>query len=409
MEKADFYREARRDLTGPLHGARVLDVTTSWAGPMCACILGDLGADVIKIEAREGEVTRRLPPFLPGTNPPLSFAHATVNRNKRDLTLDMRTAEGRDILMKLAARADVMVQNFRAGTMARWGLGYDNVRKIKPDIVYVSISGWGQWGPDHDRVGYDPMAQAAGGFISLNGVADGPAVKAPTYLCDDLAGLHGALGALAALRHRDRTGEGQHVDVALLDAMLFQSNGYPTLGAMGIPMERWGNEFPFSVPTNLYHCRDGMVILGTLLDTHWRVLAKMLGRPELGEDPEYATLAGRSKHRAECNAMVARWCAGLTVAEAVAECARNSIPCAPVRSYAQAARDPHVLARDMMQDTPQEGGAVVPITGPAAKFSRTPTRVRIGAPGLGAHTDDILEEIGIAAAARKRLREKKVI
>jgi len=117
------------------------------------------------------------------------------------------------------------------------GLGYDDVRKVKPDIVYVSVSGWGQWGPDHDRVGYDPMAQAAGGFISLNGEVNGPPVKAPTFLCDDLAGLHGAIGAIAALRHRDQTGEGQHVDVSLLDAMLFQSNGYPTLGAMGIPME----------------------------------------------------------------------------------------------------------------------------------------------------------------------------
>lgn len=409
MEKSEFYREARTDLSGPLAGVRVMDVTTSWAGPMCACILADLGADVIKIEAREGEVARRLPPFLPGTNPPVSFAQATVNRNKRNLTLDMRTAEGRDIFIRLARRSDIIVQNFRAGTMAKWGLGYDDVRKVKPDIVYVSISGWGQWGPDHDRVGYDPMAQAAGGFISLNGVPDGPPVKAPTFLCDDLAGLHGAIGALAALRHRDHTGEGQHVDIALLDAMLFQSDGYPTLGAMGVPMDRWGNEFNFSVPTNIYHCRDGMVIAGTLLDTHWRVLAKVAGRPELADDPEYATLSGRARHRAECNALLAGFCAQRTVAEAVAECARHAIPCAPVRSYAEAARDPHVLARDMMQDTVQEDGTVAPITGPAAKFSRTPTRIRTGASALGAHNDEILADLGIDAAERERLREMKVI
>src|SRR5579862_111443 len=313
MEKSEFYREARTDLSGPLHGVRVMDVTTSWAGPMCACVLADLGADVIKIEAPEGEVGRRITPYLPGTNPPIGFAHATVNRNKRDLTLDMRTADGREIFMKLASTTDILVQNFRPGTLAKWGLGYADVRKVKPDIIYVSISGWGQWGPDHDRVGYDPMAQAAGGFISLNGEVDGPPMKAPTFLCDDLAGLHGAIGAIAALRHRDQTGEGQHVDVALLDAMLFQSNGFPTLGAMGIPMQRWGNEVPFSVPTNIYHCRDGMVLAGTLLDTHWRVLAKMLGRPELGEDPEFATLGGRVKNRAQCNAMVAGWCASRTV------------------------------------------------------------------------------------------------
>ena len=409
MEKSDFYREARSDLRGPLHGIRVMDVTTSWAGPMCACVLADLGADVIKIESPDGEVGRRITPYLPGTNPPIGFAHATVNRNKRDLTLDMRTSEGREIFMKLAKSTDIIVQNFRAGTMVKWGLGYDDVRKIKPDMVYVSISGWGQWGPDHDRVGYDPMAQAAGGFISLNGPRDGDPVKAPTFLCDDLAGLHGAIGAIAALRHRDQTGEGQHVDVSLLDAMLFQSNGYPTLGAMGVPMARWGNEFSFSIPANIYQCRDGKVIAGTLLDSHWRVFAKLAGRADLAENPDYATAVGRAKHRDECNALFAGWCAHKTVAETVADCAANSIACAPVRSYAEAARDPHVLARDMMQEIAQADGTIAPITGPAAKFSRTPTRVRTGAPALGAHNDEILEELGIDTQTRKRLREKRII
>src|SRR5205807_5690713 len=150
----------------------------------------------------------------------------------------------------------------------------------------------------------------------LNGEKDGHPVKAPTFLCDDLAGLHGAIGALAALRHRDRTGEGQHVDVALLDAMLFQSNGYLTLGAMGVPMERWGNEFPFSVPTNLFRCSDGFVMLGTLLDTHWKVFARMAERADLAASADYATIAGRAKHREECNAVAARWCAARTVAQA---------------------------------------------------------------------------------------------
>jgi formyl-CoA transferase len=409
MEKSDFYREARTDLTGPLHGIRVMDVTTSWAGPMCACVLADLGADVIKIESPDGEVARRITPYLPGTNPPIGFAHATVNRNKRDLTLDMRVPEGRDIFLKLAKTTDIIVQNFRPGTLVKWGLGYDDVRKVRPDIVYVSISGWGQWGPDHDRVGYDPMAQAAGGFISLNGEVNGPPVKAPTFLCDDLAGLHGAIGAIAALRHRDQTGEGQHVDVALLDAMLFQSNGYPTLGAMGAPMPRWGNEFEFSIPANIYQCRDGRIIAGTLLDSHWRVFARLAGRPDLADDPDYATAQLRAKHRDQCNALFSGWCANRTVAEAVAECAAHAIACAPIRSYAEAARDPHVLARDMMQKTPQVDGTVVPIVGPAAKFSRTPTKVRTPAPALGAHTDEVLIELGVDAPTRKHLREKKII
>jgi len=409
VDKADFYREARTDLPGPLHGVRVLDVTTSWAGPMCACVLADLGADVIKIEAPTGEVARRMHPFLPGNEPGVSFVHATVNRNKRNLTLDLRSPEGREIFMRLTARADIIVQNFRPGTMDKWGLGYEAVRKVKPDIVYVSISGWGQWGPEHDRPGYDPMAQAASGFISLNGTPDGEPVKAPTFLGDDLAGLHGAIGALGALVHRDRTGEGQHVDVALLDAMLFQSNGYLTLGAMGIPIRRWGNEFPFSVPTNIYQCRDWRVIAGTLLDSHWKVFARMAGRPDLADDPRFATIQGRDQNRDECNAVLARWFSERTVAEAVAQCTRAGIACAHVRSYQDASRDPHVRERDMLQEITLENGSPAPITGPVAKFSRTPTRIRSGAPGLGQHNEEILREIGIDADTLARLRERKIV
>jgi formyl-CoA transferase len=409
MKKSDFYRYARRDLTGPLDGIRVIDATTSWAGPMCACMLADLGADVVKIEAREGEVARRIPPALPGHDAQIGFAQATVNRNKRNLTLDLRKPEGREIFLKLAARSDIIVQNFRPGTFEKWGIRYEHVRAVKPDIIYVSISGYGQFGPIHDRVAYDPLAQAMSGFVSLGGSPDGAPTKAPTWLCDDLGGLHGAIGALAALRHRDRTGEGQHIDVAMLDAMLFQSNGNLTLGAMNLELKRWGNEIPFSVPTNTYQCRDGLVMAGVLLDTHWKVMARMAGRDDLAADPGYATIPGRMNHRAECNAMVAKWCAARTVDEAVEECAKEGIPCAKVRTYAEAARDPHTLERDMLQQVAQEDGKLAPITGPAAKFSRTPTRIRSGAAALGAHTDEILAELGIDADARKRLRTAGII
>ncbi len=409
MDKADFYREARKDLSGPLAGVRVVDFTTSWAGPMCACILADLGAEVIKVEAPGGEVSRRLPPFLTGKPAKVSFANATVNRNKRNLTLDLGRPEGREIFLKLAASADVVVQNFRPGTVDKWGIGYADVRRVKPDIVYVSITGFGQFGPTHDRVCYDPLAQAAGGFVSLNGTADGPPVKAATYLCDDLAGLHGAIGALAALRHRDQTGEGQHVDVALLDALLFQSNGYPTIAAMGLPLQRWGNEFPISAPSNVYDCRDGKVMAGVLLDTHWRRLAHILGRPELADHPDFATLPARLAHRPPCNALMREWMAVHTVSEVIAIFEREGIPAAPVNTYAQAVKDPQVVARDMMQPTLQEDGSTVPITGPVAKFSRTPTRVRHGAPALGADNDEILGDLGFDAAARARLRERGII
>jgi len=409
MEKSEFYRNARHDLAGPLHGIRVLEATTSWAGPMCGCVLADLGADVIKVEAIDGEVARKVQPFLTGEENRISFLHATVNRNKRSLTLDLRREEGRDIFLKMAARSDVVLQNFRPGTFDQWGIGYEHCRAVRPDIVYVSISGFGQFGPEHDRAGYDPIAEAASGFMSLNGSPDGPPVRCATYLCDDLAGLHGALSAVAALRHRDLTGEGQHIDVSLLDAVLFQSNGYLTLGAIGHPLRRMGNDSMFTAPIEVYQCSDGQVFLGVLLDSHWRAIARRIGHADLAEHPDFATAAARVARRGECNRMVAEWCARRSVDEVMAMCLEAGIAASPVRTYAEAARNPHVRERDMLQEVAQEDGKVVPITGPAAKFSRTPTRVRKRASALGEHNDEILAEIGLDAPARARLREMKVI
>jgi formyl-CoA transferase len=409
MYKSEFFRDARNDLTGPLQGIRVLEATTSWAGPMCGCLLADLGADVIKVEAVDGEVARKLPPYLTGESGRVSFLHATVNRNKRSLTLDLRRDEGRDIFLRLAARTDVIVQNFRPGTFDKWGIGYEHCRQVKADIVYVSISGFGQFGPSHDRVGYDPLAEAESGFMSLNGAPDGPPTRCATYLCDDLAGLHGALSAVAALRHRDLTGEGQHIDIALLDAVLFQSNGFLSLAALGHPLPRLGNQSMLSAPVDVFDCRDGQIYVAVLLDSHWRVLAGMLGRPEVADDPRFATATARLQHRDECNCLLRDWLEPRPVAEAIEHFNRASIPASLVRTYHQAAADPHVREREMLQETEQEDGSTAPITGPAAKFSRTPIRIRRRAAALGEHNDEILAELGFDAAARQRLHSMKII
>lgn len=409
MEKTKFFAEARRDLSGPLTGLRVVEATTTWAGPMCGCMLADFGAEVVKVEHPEGEVSRRAPPILPGTDPPQSFMHATVNRNKRSLAMDLRSAEGRRIFLALAQRSDVVIQNFRPGTMDSWGIGYEAVRGVRPEIVYVSISGFGLYGPDHDRVGYDPLAQALSGFLALNGPPDGEGVKSPTFLADDLAGIHAAFATLAALRHRDATGEGQHIDVSLLDCLLFQSTGYLTLGAMGVPLERLGNEFRVAAPANAYHCRDGRIMAGVLLDSHWQRLAEVIGRPELARHPDFATTPARISRRAEVDTLVANWAAQHSVEEALAILTEQSLPVAPVRSYAEAAADPQVLARDMLQDVAQPDGTSVPITGPAAKLSRTPTRVRHAAPALGADGQAILSELGIEGDEQRRLADAGVV
>jgi len=405
MTKAEFFREARNDLPGPLAGIRVVEATTTAAGPLCSAMLADLGADVIKVETPEGEVSRRLPPLLPGTK--VSWAHATFNRNKRSLSLDLGRREGCDIFLKLAAKADIVVENFKAGTMDKWGVGYQAVRAVKADIVYVSITGWGQFGPYSSRPGYDPIAQAVSGFMSLNGSVDGPPTKDPMAIADQMGGLHGAIGAMAALHHRDITGEGQHVDIALLDPLTNTPN--LTLAAMGIAPQRNGNEFGFAVPANVFACTDGSVYIAILLDAHWKVLARTMGHAEFADDPGFATIAGRCANRDACNAIVASWTAERGRAEVVEILNRAGIPVGPVNSYGDIARDPHVLERDSLQQTRIEDGSVVPMCGPVAKFSRTPTRVRKGAPALGQHNDEILAEIGVDASSRVRLKNAGVI
>ena len=197
MKREEFYARSRNDLPGPLAGLRVVELSTTWAGPMCGCMLADFGADVIKVEHPNGEIARYAPPFLPGTDPPISFMQATVNRNKRSLTLDLHHEPGKKILLKLIDDADIIIENFRPGTMERFGLGYETLRSRKSDIILISISGYGQYGSQQERVGYDPLAQAASGFLSLNGSPEGEAVKSPTFLGDDLSGM-------AQLSHRGR-------------------------------------------------------------------------------------------------------------------------------------------------------------------------------------------------------------
>ena len=408
MSKAEFYRYARTDLTGPLAGVRVLEATTTAAGPICSATLADLGADVIKVEMPTGEVNRRLPPFYPGTK--VGAINGNINRNKRSLSLDLRKPEGRDVFLRIAAKSDIVVENFRKGTMAAWGVGYEEVRKVKPDIIYVSITGWGQFGPNSDRAGYDPIAQAASGWMSMNGNVEGPPVKAATAIGDETGGLNGAIGAMAALIHRNRTGEGQHVDISLLEGLAGGAAGVPlSVAAMGIVPQRLGNEFGFAVPSNSYRCKDGWVYVAVLLDSHWKLLAPILGHPELAEDPNFAELPNRLTNRDACNALVAAWAAERTRAEALEVLLKAGLAVGPVNTYNEAANDPHIIEREVLQPARIEDGSIAIHTGPVAKFSRTPTRVRNGAPWIGQHNHEILAEIGIDAPSRERLKKDGVI
>ncbi|MFN0025967.1 MAG: CaiB/BaiF CoA transferase family protein [Acidimicrobiales bacterium] len=406
MEKAAFYRDARTDCTGPLDTLRVIDCTTAWAGPMAACLLGDLGAEVIHIDLPGGPPPQSAP-RIGGTG--LNYVNQTVHRNKRSLSLDLRVPAGRDVFLALVATADVVIENFRPGTLAGWGIGYEHCQAVKADLVYVSISGWGQFGPWHQRAGYDPAAQAASGWMDLNATADGPVVKAPTFLADDLAGLHGGLSALAALRHRDRTGEGQHVDVCLLDSILFHSDGLLSLGATGVPLQRWGTQVNVTHPCELYPCADGSLYLAVALDAHWRRLCEAIGRPELARAPGFGRNAERIENRQQVDAVIAGWCAGRPVQEAVNTLLEAGLVVAKLNTFAEVAREPHVLERDMLQEMELWDGSVAPLTGPAAKFSRTPTRIRSAAPVPGQHSGDILRELGFSDDTVAQLQAERVI
>ncbi len=403
MEKSEFYANARNDLNGPLHGVTVVEATTTWAGPMAGCVLADFGARVIKVEHPDGEVIRRLPPIIPDSH--LTVVNETVNRNKENVSLNLGHSRGREIFLKLSETADIVIENFRPGTMEGWGVGYAQVAAVNPAIVYVSISAFGQFGPLSHRVGYDPIAQAFSGWVSLNGDPTGEPVKAPTYLGDDTAGLHGALGAMAALRHRDQTGEGQHVDVALVDGLLFQSNGFPTAAAVGVPMERSGNEFSVAAPANNYECRDGRVFAGVLLDPHWVLLANEMGR----EDLKDLKAAERIARRDEVDGLLAAWCAERTTAEVVDIFEELGLPAIRVNTYAEVIQEAHIASRDMMQPIELIDGKTVPIVGPAAKFSRTPTTIRTRAPALGENNADVFGAMGIDPAEMERLKADGVI
>jgi len=406
MDKAHFYREALTATTGPLETTRVIDCTTAWAGPMAGCLLADLGADVIHIDL-PGGMPPQSAPLIGGTS--LNFVNQTVNRNKRSLSLDLRGAAGQAVFLDLVAGADVVIENFRPGTLDGWGIGYEACRARKADIVYVSISGWGQFGPWTERAGYDPAALAAGGWMSLNGSPDGPPVKAPTFLADDLAGLHGALSALAALRHRDRTGEGQHVDVCLLDSLLFHCDGLLSLGATDVPLQRWGAQVNVTHPCDVYDCRDGSLYLAVALDSHWRTLCEVIGRPDLAREPGFGRNGDRLANREAVNAVIAEWCAERSVYEALGRLLDAGLVAAKLNTFAEAAREPHVLERDMLQPVQLSDGSVAPLTGPAAKFSRTPTRVRRAAPPPGADTDEILSELGYDGDRLRALRDDRVV
>lgn len=412
-DQAAFYRQARADQPGPLAGIRVLEATNYGAGPFCGMVLADFGAESIKIEAPAGDPIRLLSPFVGGTpGVENSTWYLSINRNKKGITLDLRRPEGQALFRRLAAQADIVVENYTPGVMAGWGLGYADLCAIKPDLIYVSVSGFGQFGPLAQRKGFDPVAQAMSGLMSVTGEPDGRPLRAGFAFADDLSGWLGAMGAMAALWHRSATCEGQHVDSSLVDSLLYASDmGVMAAANAGHVWQRQGAGAEGAAPLNSYPTQDGRyVFIHGVFDKAWAALCEVMQRPDLVADPRTATVGARGQHRLLVDEVVAAYAARHTVEEIVAVAEQRGFVAAPVLDFDQVAREPHFRERASVTEVEHPLHGALTLQGVSPKFSRTPAGVRQPAPTLGQHNAEVYGGLlGLDAAALQTLKADGVI
>ncbi|WP_456696163.1 CaiB/BaiF CoA transferase family protein [Aeromicrobium sp. P5_D10] len=402
-------------LQGSLRGVVVLDITRVVAGPFCSMILADLGATVIKVEhPDEPDYARDFPPLLTDSDGgTFSAFFAQYNRNKMAITLNMGTPEGKDVLRSLVAKADVLVENFRAGTMDKLGLGFDELRKVNPALVYTALSGYGQTGPYRRRPAYDNSAQATGGLWSMNGEPNQPPLRIGTIIGDLSATMYGVIGTLAALRHAEKTGQGQLVDISQQDSVLsLTENAVVSYTVDGTVAEPLGNQHPFVRPYELYPCKDGFVFFGGYTDKFWRLSCELFGEPELANDPQIDTMAKRfdqEVYDTKIRPILARWFADRTKTE-LESIAGDAVPLSAVKNIAEVVDDPQIADRDMIVDVDYPDYGPLRMVGSPIKLSDTPTQPRGLAPEVGAHTTTVLRALaGLSTDEIDALRQNGTI
>jgi formyl-CoA transferase len=377
---------------GALHGLRVIDVTQVMAGPFCAMLLADFGADVIKVEPPAGDSTRTMPGAV-GTDSPSFNA---VNRGKRSIVLNLKAPEGVEALKRLAVSADILVENYRPGVMETLGLDYASLAALNPRLIYASISGYGQSGPMKNKGGFDLVAQGVSGIMSVTGEPGGAPVKSGIPITDLGAALFAVVGVLAALEHRHKTGKGQHVDTSLVDAgvglSVWEATQY--FSGRGIP-ERLGSAHRMSAPYQAFRCADGFITIGGANDRSFIRICTVLGHPEWAEAPEFKTDGLRIRHRADLAAKIESITRTEPRSHWLALFDAGNIPCGPINDYAQVFQDPQVLAREMVVEVEHPTLGSIKALGSPIKMSATPPDVRRRAPLLGEHTQEILLEVGL--------------
>ena len=393
-------------MTRALHDVRVLDVTQVMAGPFCAMLLCDMGADVIKVESPAGDSSRR----MAGARGSDSASFNAVNRGKRGIVIDLKAPGGPDVLRRLAADADVFVENYRPGVLGRLGLDHGALRAINPRLVYASISGYGQTGPAAHRGGFDLVAQGVSGLMSVTGEPDRPPVKVGVPLTDLGAGLFAVCGILAALHARERTGEGQHVDTSLVDAGVALSVWEATeLFSRGVVPEPLGSAHRMSAPYQAVRCADGYITLGAANDRIFRRLAALLGHSEWLDDARFESDSARVANRAELAGLIEAVTAGQSRQYWLERLEAPDIPCGPINDYREVMQDPQVRAREMVVETRHPTLGTLSTLGTPIKLSGTPLTPGRPAPLLGQHTDDVLAAAGYEPEEIAALRAAEVV
>ncbi|HEY8537282.1 MAG TPA: CaiB/BaiF CoA-transferase family protein [Steroidobacteraceae bacterium] len=403
--------------SSPLDGVKVLDLSRVLAGPWCTQILADFGADVVKVESLgKGDDTRSwgppdLPPAPGREHSRESAYYLSCNRNKRSIAIDLAHPEGAKIVRELAVRADVLVENFKVGGLKKYGLDYESVRAINPRLVYCSITGFGQTGPYADRPGYDFIAQAMGGMMSITGEKDGPPIKPGVATADLSTGLYATISVLIALRHAERTGEGQYIDCSLLDTQISMlANQALSYLVGGVSPTRMGNAHPTVVPYRVFDAADGSIVVAVGNDAQFRTLCELLDMPELASDPRYVTNSQRVIHRDSLEPVLQEAIGRRRVTELIDRLCARGVPAGPVNTIGQIFSDPFIEARGVVHRFRRPDGVEVPSVAFPGKFSRTPASFDRPPPHLGEHTAEVLTDwLGLDASQQERLHRTGAI